>query len=961
MASASTATNATANATTSVRTSNDLTASSNLNESSISGVLGSSDVQLIVQGSNNSSIQGVQLPNSNHVNSAVNSPSQPQLSHLGASLTNSNLNHTSSATSAPSSASPFDKSTNSSNLTNNNGSNSASRRVTLVPAQPQTPLLSKAVIINQQQQANHTNPALLQQTLNSSVPSVTSQFTGALPASGYITPTVSTHHTLNAMSGNLLQGNGTALKPAPGLPNGSAPAQLATSLNHIGKATVQQNSIPVSLSAIPQIVIASSTPQAMTGSTVTTIASHNFKSNLNSALNKQTVLVSTAKDGSQSIVIQASTAGTPSHSTVLTSKANQHLTTQVSNPNLMPFVFNVPSRPGAPQAPGVHRNLTPRFVAITGNANSPIRIAPSQMMQRPGGPVQLQNVPRGTFLVKTETGQFQLVNVNPAGMAGATLPAGIRFQVPSSVGQHIRTSTPQHVTVSVPSSAGHNTMHRPALPGQPVNQPLTINTAAANSNSAATPSQMSPNTAKKKCKNFLSTLIRLASDQPEQVATNVKNLIQGLINGLIQPEDFTNNLQKELNSSPQPCLIPFLKKSLPYLRHSLMIGEMTIDGVQAPPQGSVQLPLAGHAIPQIQIAQGARPTAPGTTLRFITPVSTGIGLTTQSLNAAMLTRPATTVFTTPQAPVPQPAPAQPVPTKPPAAPKPKASKAKSPGAASKEKKASNVANNTTNNNFASLRDDDDINDVAAMGGVNLMEESQRMATSTEFVGTQIRSIKDETFLFTNTLQNRINTIAKKCCLDEVPQDVVSIVSHAAQEYLKNLVEKLGVIAEHRLEILRNDNRYEVVQDVRGQIKFLEELDKLEKKRHEEQEREMLLRAAKSRSKLEDPEQLKLKQKAKEMQRAEQEEVRQREANETALLAIGPRKKLKLSSPGTPMSSNSNSFSSNQPGSYSTSFGTSSNKPTIRRVKRVIMRDVHFLMEQEPDLSRSMTLYKAYAK
>lgn len=29
-----------------------------------------------------------------------------------------------------------------------------------------------------------------------------------------------------------------------------------------------------------------------------------------------------------------------------------------------------------------------------------------------------------------------------------------------------------------------------------------------------------------------------------------------------------------------------------------------------------------------------------------------------------------------------------------------------------------------------------------------------------------------------------------------------MVSHAAQEYLKNLVEKLGVIAEHRLEMIK---------------------------------------------------------------------------------------------------------------------------------------------------------------
>lgn len=56
---------------------------------------------------------------------------------------------------------------------------------------------------------------------------------------------------------------------------------------------------------------------------------------------------------------------------------------------------------------------------------------------------------------------------------------------------------------------------------------------------------------------------------------------------------------------------------------------------------------------------------------------------------------------------------------------------------------------------------------------------------------------------------------------------------------------------------------------------------------------MLLRAAKSRSKTEDPEQAKLKAKAKEMQRVEMEELRQREANATALQAIGPRKKPKL--------------------------------------------------------------------
>lgn len=59
--------------------------------------------------------------------------------------------------------------------------------------------------------------------------------------------------------------------------------------------------------------------------------------------------------------------------------------------------------------------------------------------------------------------------------------------------------------------------------------------------------------------------------------------------------------------------------------------------------------------------------------------------------------------------------------------------------------------------------DDDINDVAAMGGVNLGEESQRILDSTGFVGTQIRSCKDENFLLNTPLTQRIRQICKYTC------------------------------------------------------------------------------------------------------------------------------------------------------------------------------------------------------
>ena len=94
---------------------------------------------------------------------------------------------------------------------------------------------------------------------------------------------------------------------------------------------------------------------------------------------------------------------------------------------------------------------------------------------------------------------------------------------------------------------------------------------------------MTPHTAKHKCRNFLETLLKLAREQPAAVATNVRNLIQGLIDGKVEPELFTTKLQGELSSAPQPCLVPFLKKSLPYLQQSLASGELTIEGVRAPP------------------------------------------------------------------------------------------------------------------------------------------------------------------------------------------------------------------------------------------------------------------------------------------------------------------------------------------------------------------------------------------
>ena len=59
-----------------------------------------------------------------------------------------------------------------------------------------------------------------------------------------------------------------------------------------------------------------------------------------------------------------------------------------------------------------------------------------------------------------------------------------------------------------------------------------------------------------------------------------------------------------------------------------------------------------------------------------------------------------------------------------------------------------------------FREDDDINDVATMGGVNLSEETARIMGSTDLIGQQIRSCRDELFLSQNPLHHKLKQIGE---------------------------------------------------------------------------------------------------------------------------------------------------------------------------------------------------------
>ena len=57
-----------------------------------------------------------------------------------------------------------------------------------------------------------------------------------------------------------------------------------------------------------------------------------------------------------------------------------------------------------------------------------------------------------------------------------------------------------------------------------------------------------------------------------------------------------------------------------------------------------------------------------------------------------------------------------------------------------------------------------------------------------------------------------------------------------------MVSKLSIIARYQLDVIKTEGHYDVTQDIKQQLRFLEDLDKMEKKRYEEAEKK-LIRAA----------------------------------------------------------------------------------------------------------------------
>ncbi|CAJ1084851.1 transcription initiation factor TFIID subunit 4-like isoform X1 [Xyrichtys novacula] len=336
------------------------------------------------------------------------------------------------------------------------------------------------------------------------------------------------------------------------------------------------------------------------------------------------------------------------------------------------------------RSPTVLQNLrtsVPSTIAATPLAG--IRaIAPQVLAPRPTQPQQnapnIQNIqlPPGMVLVRSESGQLLVIHQQalaqmqaqsqsqsamtprpaaptstpPVQITSLQAPGASMLPRPVTPTTIIKQGSPAQTTVTATT-----TLQRPPVlqntimlggsattPGQALGTPSTVQPGSAATavtqrvgsltatGTPVTPTAITAETLEnvKKCRNFLSTLIKLASSgkQSSETTANVKELVKSLLEAKIEPEDFTSRLYKELNSSPQPYLVPFLKRSLPALRQMTPDSEAFIQQSLLP-QPSTQPAAAASTALTAVVLRPPLSTATTTTTSTAATKTTVISLT----------------------------------------------------------------------------------------------------------------------------------------------------------------------------------------------------------------------------------------------------------------------------------------------------------------------------------------------
>ncbi|XP_010780538.1 transcription initiation factor TFIID subunit 4B-like, partial [Notothenia coriiceps] len=255
--------------------------------------------------------------------------------------------------------------------------------------------------------------------------------------------------------------------------------------------------------------------------------------------------------------------------------------------------------------------------------------------------------------------------------------------------------------------------------------------------------------------------------------------------GKLEAEEFTEQLYRELKSTPQSCLVPFLKKSLPAVRRLTADPQLFIQQASTPVRSNNN----NNSNTNNNNINNNNNTLLTTMKQNSTVTANSLSTSlkvTQQPRAVTLTSGLVTF----------------------AQPRIDMSKISKPSprnfTGTFTLKRPFIQDRPTKFAFkdssGSYKEDDDINDVASMAGVNLREENAQILISV--VGSVVQSCQDQPFLSPPPLLSRILRTGQGLGLTEVGLEVGALVSHATLEFLRGLLEKLTVMADHRKAALK---------------------------------------------------------------------------------------------------------------------------------------------------------------
>lgn len=485
---------------------------------------------------------------------------------------------------------------------------------------------------------------------------------------------------------------------------------------------------------------------------------------------------------------------------------------------------------------------------------------------------------------------------------------------------------PQQMMQQRPMQPPMHYQQQPPQPPQPPQVPPTppLNQTAEDKNV-------------QKCVRFLKTLISLSNnedpDMPDKAA-RVKTLIQNVIYNDQTAEEFTRDLQQVLRSQAQPHLLPFLQNTLPALRNAVRNGSASVEGVSPPPgyvfnNGRIpsQHPMTPQPPPpqQLQQPQHAMIPPPGSQ-QIINRLNNGGDMGGMRNPMISQQRPLSQqgpLSQGPQGQIPiqRTMSGQQQPPMNQMNPPPQMQHQMAPPQPPQQSQSQPISQMPPPPNIQQQNPQitAQLSSQMAPPPPQPMEVDQPPPSSAEPPRTRQYpegSLKSS-ILKPDEVLNRITKRMMSSC--SVEEEALVAISDAVESHLRELITMMAGVAEHRVESMRVPNHYEVLDDVKRQIRFLEDVDRLEEEQRESREKESLIRMSKNKNSGKDT-----IEKAKEMQRADAEAKRNRDANAAAIAALSSNRTVK------------NKWES----------GGATNAAPRPRTVRVTTRDLHLIVNQD---------------